>query len=183
VPSIAPRTHPLRNGGEFVIREATREDAAELLVHVEAVSGESPFLTFGPGEFEMTVAQEADFLAKCQATPNALYLIGLVDGEIVASSATMGSARSRLRHRVELAMSVRQAYWRQGIGGAMLDALMTWARASPVVTKLDLRVNTTNVGAVALYLRKGFHKEGTLRKQMMVDGVAQDLFYMGLDVA
>jgi len=88
-----------------------------------------------------------------------------------------------LRHRVELGMSVRKAYWRQGIGGAMLDAIVAWARASPVVTKLDLQVNTTNVGAVALYLRKGFHKEGTLRKQMMVDGVAQDLFYMGLDVA
>jgi len=62
MPSIIPRVHPLPNGGDLVIREATREDAAALLPHVEAVSGESPFLTFGPGEFELTVDQEADFL-------------------------------------------------------------------------------------------------------------------------
>ncbi|HIF93816.1 MAG TPA: hypothetical protein EYQ60_11940 [Myxococcales bacterium] len=64
MPSIIPRIHPLPNGGDLVIREATREDAAALLPHVEAVSGESPFLTFGPGEFELTVDQEADFLAQ-----------------------------------------------------------------------------------------------------------------------
>ena len=51
-----------------------------------------------------------------------------------------------------------------------------------MVTKLDLQVATTNAGAVALYLKKGFHKEGALRKQMIVDDVAQDLFHMGLDV-
>ena len=182
MPSIIPRIHPLPSGGDLVIREATREDAAALLPHVEAVSGESPFLTFGPGEFELTVDQEADFLAKCEATANALYLVGLVEGEIVASSGTTGSARARLMHRVELGMSVRQAHWRQGIGAALLDAIIDWARANPVVTKLDLQVATTNAGAVALYLKKGFHKEGTLRKQMMVDDVAQDLFHMGLNV-
>jgi len=48
----------LNDGRVLVIREAAAEDARALLTYVEAVSGESDFLSFGPGEFELTEAEE-----------------------------------------------------------------------------------------------------------------------------
>ena len=60
------RKHQVRNGQVLVIREAVPEDARALLNYVEAVSGESDFLTFGPGEFELTEEQEADFLREAR---------------------------------------------------------------------------------------------------------------------
>ncbi len=182
MPSFLPRHLTLRDGQKMVVREATGADAAPLLAYVETISGESPFLTIGPGDFKMTVDQEADYLTRCQETPNMLYLIGVIGDEIVGSASVAGAPRPRLKHRVDLGMSVRQSHWRQGIGALLLDAVVDWTRINPMVTKLDLQVSTTNTGAVALYTKVGFVKEGTLRCQMMVDGVSQDLFAMGLFV-
>ncbi len=54
--------HRLKDGRHLLIREAVPEDAPALLEFCEAVSHESNFLSFGPGEFDMTVAQEEEFL-------------------------------------------------------------------------------------------------------------------------
>ena len=49
-----PRMVELRNGTALVIREADGSDAATLLDYLEVVSGQSDFLSFGPGEFNRT---------------------------------------------------------------------------------------------------------------------------------
>ena len=61
---MQPRRHHLRNGRVLVISEAAVEDAGAVLDYVEGISGESDFLTFGPGEFELTAAEEENVLRK-----------------------------------------------------------------------------------------------------------------------
>jgi hypothetical protein len=53
---MKPRKHHLKNGRILVIREATGKDVQAVLDYLEGISGESEFLTFGPGEFELTKA-------------------------------------------------------------------------------------------------------------------------------
>ncbi len=60
---IAARRFTPNDGRTVEIRAAVPADAAAMLEYLEAVSGESDFLTFGPGEFELTEAQEAEHLA------------------------------------------------------------------------------------------------------------------------
>ena len=52
---FVPITVRLKSGEELVIREAAPEDAATLLDFVDQVSRESDYLTFGPGEFGITL--------------------------------------------------------------------------------------------------------------------------------
>ena len=73
-------------------------------------SGETDYLTFGLGEFTLTTQQEADFLQVCLDSPNCLYIVGLIDGEIVATANIGASDRARLSHRGELGMSVRKPH-------------------------------------------------------------------------
>jgi GNAT superfamily N-acetyltransferase len=48
---------------------------------------------------------------------------------------------------------------REGVGGALVDAVVEWARSSGV-TRLLLDVADDNAPAIALYARKGFHPNG-----------------------
>jgi len=172
----------LKDGQTLAICAATPEDAQAILTYIDQISGESTFLTFGPGEFEMTVEQEAEFLRGCHESVNQTYILGFIDDALVATANVGASARSRLRHCAEFGMSVRRSSWGLGIGAAMLDYLIAWARENPVLTKFDLRVRADNIRAISLYRGRGFIEEGVLRKQFFVDGEYYDHIAMGMDV-
>ena len=176
------RKYHLNNGNVLLIREAAAEDARAVLDYVEAVSGESDFLSFGPGEFELTEAEEADYLRTCRDSENQIFILGLIQGEIVASIVFSAGRRPRVRHSGEFGMSVRKQYWGLGIGSLMLDTLIDWARGTQIVKKINLRVRTDNERAIALYERKGFVIEGTIRKQILLDGTYFDHHWMGLEL-
>lgn len=179
---LAPRENELKNGSVLVIREAAVADAGALLEYVDGVSGESDFLSFGPGEFGLEEAEEAEYLGRCLATDNQLYLLGLIEGEIVAGLHFEAGKRPRVRHAGEFGMSVSKQHWGLGIGSLLLDALIDWARGTGIVTKINLRVRTDNRRAMLLYERKGFVFEGTIRKEMHLNGKYYDHHIMGLEV-
>ena len=176
---MEPRSYELKNGS-LLIREAEAENAGALLAYIEDVSGESDFLTFGPGEFELTEREEAGFLRACRASENQVYLLALVGNEVVGTLNFSAGHRSRVKHSGELGMSVRKAYWGQGVGSSLLDTLLDWARQTGTIKKINLRVRTDNHRAILLYERKGFVKEGTIRKEIFLDGAYYDLEWMGL---
>jgi len=174
--------HRLPGGVPLLIRQAQPQDAAALLDYIEAVSAESDFLTFAPGEFTLSVAAEAEVLRHYAEADNQLSLLGLVEGAVAAVAILSASTRVRIRHSGELAMSVRRQYWGQGIGSLMLDTLIGWARATRIITKINLRVRADNERAIRLYERKGFAREGTLRREMRVDERYFDNYCFGLEL-
>jgi len=179
---MEPRKYELKNDHALLIREAAVEDARAILDYVEDISGESDFLTFGPGEFKLTEAAEEDVLCKYRDSANQLYILGLIDDTIVTSLTFSAGHRPRLRQSGEFGMSVRKQYWGLGIGSLMLDALIHWARATQIVKKINLRVRTDNQRAIHLYERKGFVNEGTIRKEIFLNGTYLAQHWMGLEL-
>jgi RimJ/RimL family protein N-acetyltransferase len=179
---MEPQEHALQDGRALLIREATADDARAVLEYVQRVSGESDYLNFGPGEFELTEAQEAEYLRQGHAAEDRLYLVGLIGDRIVSTLSFSGGRRSRVRHSGEFGMSVRKPYWGLGIGSLMLDTLIDWARETGDVTKINLRVRTDNQRAIALYQRKGFVIEGTIRRAIFLDGEYFDHHWMGREL-
>ncbi len=176
------RSHELKNGCVLLIREAMPEDVRAVLDYVEAVSGESDFLTFGPGEFELTEAQEKDFLGRCHEADNQLYIVGLIGDQIVSTLNFSAGRRPRVRHSGEFGLSVRKSCWGLGVGAFMLDALIDWAKATQVVKKINLHTRTDNQRAIALYLRKGFMIEGMVSRGIFLHGEYFNHYLMGLEL-
>ncbi len=177
---MEPRNYELKNGRVLLIREAAVEDARAVLDYVHEISGESDFLSFGPGEFEITEPEEQEFVGKCLASDNQLFILGSIDDTIVAMLIFSAGRRPRVRHSGEFSMSVRKQYWGLGIGSLMLDTLIEWARSTQIVKKINLRVRTDNQRAILLYEHKGFVIEGTIRKEILLDGKYFDHHWMGL---
>ncbi len=174
--------HILTDGRELVIREATGRDAPALLDFIEVSSAESTYLSFCPGEFELTEEEERNYLEQSRIAATSLYLVGEVGGQIVTTLSFASRDRQRIRHCGEFGMSVRAIHWGQGIGGCILDALLAWAKASKFVSKVQLRVRTDNERAIKLDKSRSFEIEGTLLGDFLVDGVYHDHHMMALVV-
>jgi len=173
------RGYTLKNGKVLIIRDATPDDASSIITFVESLSGQTDFLSFGPGEFGYTEAQERAFIRNSEISVNALFLIALIDDALVGILTFVGGERPRHQHVGELGLMVPKAYWGNGIGSLLIDTLIRWAEEGGIVTKLNLRVRTDNNRAIALYERKGFAFEGTMTRSAKIGDVYFDSHLMG----
>ena len=177
---LKPFERELKNGKTLLVREVTLDDAQAVVDYYHKVSGESDLLPFGPGQFDHTVEIERDLIKKFRSADNQFNALALVDGEIVGITFFVASARPRLKHGGELAITVVKEYWGYGIASLLMDTLIDWAKGTGFVKKINLRVNTNNDRGVPLYLRKGFVVEGRMQNEICIDGEFFDSYWMGL---
>ncbi len=170
------------NFGRFTIRNAEGADAPKLFYYMEHVDRETTFLAREPGEFaeSYTLEQEEKLLAGWAQGDEKLFLIAETeDGEIAATCGCFYSGgRRRARHLAEIAVSVRQDFWRQGLGKRLMTIQLNWCKEHEI-EKLKLTVDTRNTRALGLYLSLGFEVEGTLRHEgRLADGAYCDMYAM-----
>jgi len=164
----------------FTIRNAEPEDAERLVAHVRQVDTESVFLSREPGEFTMTVEEEAVYLQKARDTDFGLYLVAETEGRIVANCAVSIDPHLRERHKARFGIAVQRAYWSMGIGRKLMEAMIGWCRGRGLV-KIELTVDTGNQRAISLYVSLGFVTVGTLHKSSRLgDGSYRDAYAMAL---
>lgn len=172
----------LNNDKQLLVREAASEDAVSVMDYINRVSGESDFLTFGPGEFKVTEQQEKEIIENSRKSKNRLLILGIIDNKIAGILNFSGGQQTRTRHCGELGLTVGKQYWGMGTGSFMIDALVEWAKCTGIVKKINLRVRTDNRRAILLYKRKGFIKEGTIRKEIFFDGRYYDHYWMSCEL-
>jgi RimJ/RimL family protein N-acetyltransferase len=78
-----------------------------------------------------------------------------------------------------LALGVAKSHWGQGIASRMLDEAVAWS-VQARLKRLELTVHTTNLRAIAVYLRSGFRVEGVRRCSLRIDGQYVDEYLMSL---
>ena len=85
------------------------------------------------------------------------------------------------RHVAEFGLMVAASARRRGIGSALIEEAMNWARDLGIV-RLELTVFPHNAPAIALYRKLGFQEEGILRRRYLIDGRYVDAMLMGRDL-
>lgn len=169
-------------GGRFVIRNAEGADAPKLFTYMDHVDRETVFLAREPGEFaaNYTVEEEAKLLSGWAAGDEKLFLVAETEnGEIAATcGCSYSKGRRRALHIAEIAISVRQDFWRQGLGRRLMGIQLDWCRQHQI-EKLKLTVDTKNTRALGLYLSLGFEVEGALHREgRLADGTYCDVYAM-----
>lgn len=179
---IQEKNITLKNGEQLHIRNAQISDAAALIDYVKIVAGESTFLTFPPEEFRRDIPEEEGIIIAHLAMPNRIFILGVLNGEIAGILNVEATQKSRLRHRVELGVTVKKKHWGKGIGRRLLEEAILWAQDSPIVEKLILEVVVANEKAVSLYEKLGFEVEGRLKRDTLINGQYYDVYMMALFV-
>lgn len=172
----------LKNNLQLTLRRAEPDDAARLLAYLNQIAGESENVTFGPGEFELSVEEERAILQQVAESPTGLYLIAEVAGEIAGTLTFSTGKRPRLRHFGEFGTSVLRKYWNLGVGSHMLAYLIDWARQTGTIRKINLRVRVDNHPAIHLYEKYGFVHEGRITREFYLHGQFVDVYVMGLQL-
>ena len=97
-------------------------------------------------------------------------LVADVDGRAVGLAALHLAPEPTRAHAGGLGMSVHPDYWGQGVGTALLAAVVDLADNWLGLERLELGVNTDNPAAIRLYEKAGFVSEGLLRYHAYGDG-------------
>lgn len=171
-----------KNGREIIIRKATKEDANSLISYIQSIAGESDFLTFGEGEFNLTIEQEEGFIEECLKSENMLCIIATMNDKIVGNLSFRVGQKPRIKHTGELGVSVLKDYWGLGIGKYLMLYLIKWAKESNIVTKINLRVREDNEKAIKLYKNLGFKEEGNISRDIKVNGIYYNCIMMGIEI-
>ena len=112
--------------------------------------------------------------------PNDYLLIAFVDGEVAGHAGLHPVGRSpRRAHARMLGMAVQKRFHGQGVGHALMQALVDLADKWLPVTRIELTVFVDNERAIALYRKFGFEIEGTHRQYGLRDGKYVDTYAMG----
>lgn len=180
MPQFIPGNSLLKTGETLHVREAVKSDAQTILSYVNQIAGESDFLTFGEGEFNKTLLEEEKILESYQKTPNQIFILGEIEGEIAGILNVSAGARPRIQHIGTFGISVQKKFWGKGIGFCLMERMLTWAKENPIIRKIDLEVLTNNPRGIALYEKLGFEYEGRLKRHSFQGGKFIDTFAMGL---
>ena len=134
----------------LLIREARPSDAEELIVFVRRMIRDPGIdLALSPGEFVLTPKQESRLLADYAASDNSIYLVAEMEGTIGGTLVCTGSKRRVNRHRATLGGLCVAPEWRsRGIGSALIENALQWAKATDIVTRLELYVFAENWSAI-----------------------------------
>lgn len=98
---------------------------------------------------------------------------------IVVSASLKFHTQEVFKHKAELGLTVHDDFQNLGIGTALLNRLLNIARKKKL-TKIYLTVNTGNIKAINLYRKAGFEIEGSLRREMCLNGKYLDEYRMTL---
>ncbi|UCD48560.1 MAG: GNAT family N-acetyltransferase [Phycisphaerales bacterium] len=172
----------LRDRRTAMIREAVPDDAVRLLHYLDEVTGETDFLAMGPGELNWPEEKERQFIEDHHRADNKLLLVAEIEGQIAGILGYTGDDRPRLRHTGEFGITISRAFWGLGLGTALMQRMIAWARTSGIVRKIGMRVRTDNERALSLYDRFGFVREGVVTRQFAVAGRFHDAYLMGLEI-
>lgn len=165
---------------KFQIEPARPEDAEALLAYMKQIGGESDNLTFGAEGLPITAEQERVYLQSMLDSEDDTQLI-VRQGSAIIADASMQRFRRRMSHRAEVGISVVKDYWGMGIGSALMEAIISFAREHGI-RQLNLEVRSDNERAIRLYEKFGFQKLVTFPAFFRIDGRDVDFDLMNLDL-
>ena len=164
----------------FTIRRARPADAAALVGLAEAVSAEPEGWLVAEGAWR-TVGEERRYLRTLGRYPHAAVFVADVEGSVVARLSLARDPHPASAHVADLGLMVAGGHRRRGMGTALLDAAVAWAREAGV-RKLELHVFPHNEPALALYERFGFRREGVRKGHYQRGGAFLDAVLMAYSV-
>ena len=177
---MEPKNYTGKNGKEFVIRLAVPEDFEESIMTFAEVAREKIYLN--------TEEPTPDILDAWKERwknngANMVFCVAQCDGRLTGGLVLTPYSRSpKTEHVLNLGMWVVKEHREQGVGSAMLDYAFLWARDAPGIRKIVLGVWNTNMRAIALYNKYGFHIEGCRRNIANIQGKFADEILMARDL-
>jgi len=164
----------------IVIRLAHPRDAGPLVALAEDIAAEPEGWLLSDGGWR-TIADERRYLRALRRYGDAAVFVAETEDGVVGRLSLGRDPHPASRHVADLGLMVGAGHRRQGIGRALLQRSVAWAR-DVGVRKLELHVFPHNEAAIALYESFGFRREGYRRAHYRRGRGFVDAILMAYDV-
>jgi RimJ/RimL family protein N-acetyltransferase len=159
------------------VRQAEPGDAAALVGLADAVGAEPEGWLLADSAWR-SPSEERRYLRAIRRHPHAAVLVAEEAGELVGRLSIARDPHAASAHVADVGLMVARSQRRRGIGTALLNAAEQWARGAQI-DKLELHVFPHNLGAIALYEKLGYEREGHRRAHYRrPDGTLADAILM-----
>jgi len=167
-----------------IIREAKIEDAEQLIDHIIPIADDpTNEIALWPGEFKLTVEEEQKWIKTNLEADHSTVLVAeapQAGKKIIGVLSCIGGEHRGNHHTTTLGITIHKDWRNQGVGRALMEAAIAWAKGTGVVKRIQLGVTATNAPAIHLYEKVGFEKEGLRRRGLFKNGRYYDTWLMGL---
>ena len=168
--------------GTVTLRRATPEDAASYLRLMETILRETPPVDapYAPEDFDPDEADMRLIIGGYALSGNSLFLVaeGATPGALAGAMTCRGGRLTTDAHVADLGIYVDRRYRGYGLGTQLLDMEMAWAAGHPIIRRVQLEVMATNSGAIRLYERFAFEREGLRRRAVVRGSEPADMLMM-----
>ena len=164
---------------DVVVRPAEAGDAAAL-VQLGTNVGSEPEGWLISGGWR-GVGHERRYLRTIRRSGDAAVFVAETQEGIVGRLSVARDSHPASRHVADIGLMVAASHRRRGVGTALLDAAVSWARGSGI-RKLELHVFPHNEAAISLYDKYGFRREGYRHAHYRREDGYVDAILMALDV-
>lgn len=143
---------------DYIIRSATPDDAPAFNDHLRRIADEPHnMISYSHGEFERTVEEDRERIINILNAENSKMFVAVADGKMIGFCAAYGGVRGA-RYSAIVAITVHIDWRSQGVGTALMKAIIAWALENPIMRRLELDVYTHNERAIHVYEKLGFPK-------------------------
>ncbi|WP_143316467.1 GNAT family N-acetyltransferase [Clostridium sp. HBUAS56017] len=170
----------LKDGTICILRSPNEDDAEKMIEYLKMTSEETYFMIRCAEEINITIDKEIEIL-KDNLNSNENMMIGAFVNNELAGNAGISCVRNfiKLKHRAVFGISIKEKYWNNGIGNALIKEVINQAKQIGY-EQIELGVFSDNKKAIALYKKHGFEAWGTTKNAFRLkDGTYRDEIIMG----
>lgn len=157
-----PQAIVLKNNQEVILREATVADAPALLQCITTYIPDSVYIPKLEMEMVTDITEEESWIRTLIARPNALLLVAEHNGQLIGNIDLTGNSRKVMQHTAVVGMGMLSEWRNVGLGTALLEKAISWAKDNEILEMLWLQVYTANTAGIQLYQKMGFQENGTI---------------------
>jgi len=179
---ILPQLVVLNNGKSIIIRNCKSEDAAQLMHCVKTYINDSEYIPKESDEFNLTNEQEVQWIQTLNDKTNSLLLVAEHEGVIIGNIDLTGSGRRVMAHTAAIGMGMLREWRNTGVGTALMNAAISWAKSNEHLELLWLQVYLQNEAGIRLYRKMNFEEQGIIKNYFKHKGKYFDVLTMSLSV-
>jgi putative acetyltransferase len=148
------------------IRKARLEDAPLLAAAERTIASVPGKLASRPDEIHDDAVRK--MILDLDDRRRGIYLVAERAGTVAGHAFLESLSLAATAHVVRLTIAVHEGHERRGVGRALMNELLRWARSNPRVEKVELQVRSSNLPAIALYRSLGFVEEGRKTRRLKI---------------
>lgn len=137
------------------VRPAEVTDAAQLLALLAQLGRESNTFTVDDGIEELSETDEAEQIERISGTTTNVIFVAVLGDRLIGVS-TVQTSTDFSAAQGEVGVAVLKEFWGMGLGTALVEEILDWARNYSSLERLVLTVQLRNTRAAKLYQHLGF---------------------------